>query len=149
MRKKWDDEQKCKYCGGKYIPDRGTQLFCCIKCRRKWYRKHPDEIQRIDIYHKICPECGDPFDTPYPFKVYDKKECRWNVNSRRKYHEDKKYKPKRHYKRNKRKAERRKEWGKEKLAKGLCGRCGKNPLVYQTLCGKCYEYLKSRIPINR
>lgn len=149
MSEKWTDERTCKQCGDPYEPVKGSQKFCNRKCRTKWYRTHPEEIQPVGLYHKRCPECGNPFDTPYPFKKFDKEKCKNKYYARKKYHKDKEHNPETAQRTKERSIKNRMAWGKRKLAEGLCSRCGKNPLVYNTLCGQCYEYLKSRTPINR
>lgn len=48
--------ENCKYCGGKIMRNRysGTKLFCSDKCRRSWWKEHPEKSQHSK---KATHEC--------------------------------------------------------------------------------------------
>ena len=64
---------RCKECGAALVQAEGmkTRLFCCAECRKKWWKEHPENLNKKAVYTFICAGCGREF-TAYG-------------NSRRKY----------------------------------------------------------------
>ncbi len=61
---KTDDEiQTCKCCGlpVKQNPGRKEKKFCSYTCRMKWWKEHPDKVERKAVYHFECVFCHKPF----------------------------------------------------------------------------------------
>lgn len=55
----------CLYCG-KEIVQPGTgrpKKFCSEKCRREWWKGHPEQIKKKDtaLYPVVCAHCGKEF----------------------------------------------------------------------------------------
>ncbi len=73
-------ESVCKQCGAEIIQveHRKKRLFCCKKCRQKWWNAHPYLVRRSSkaLYHFVCPTCGKPF-TAYgnPNRIYCSHAC--------------------------------------------------------------------------
>jgi transposase len=36
--------------------------FCSYDCRMKWWKAHPERINKKAIYQKVCPKCGKAFE---------------------------------------------------------------------------------------
>ncbi len=57
--------EACLYCGGTIIkPKTGRpKKFCSEKCRREWWKNHPDQINRSEqaFYKLTCQCCGKTF----------------------------------------------------------------------------------------
>lgn len=64
-------EKLCLYCGTPFAPSKANHIFCCQKCARKhWLEKNKtgEQIAKKitrQRFIKICPCCGEKFDTPY------------------------------------------------------------------------------------
>lgn len=71
--KRKDASGRCKECGTVLVQTEGTKtrVFCCAECRKKWWKEHPQMLNKKAIYTYICAGCGREF-TAYG-------------NSRRKY----------------------------------------------------------------
>lgn len=58
-------EDQCQNCGRKLEqPLTGRKRkFCCEECRRKWWKHHPEKINRRQeaFYTEICAHCGNEF----------------------------------------------------------------------------------------
>ena len=63
----------CKECGVALVQATGmkTRVFCSTECRKKWWKEHPEMLNKKALYFYICAKCGKEF-TAYG-------------NSRRKY----------------------------------------------------------------
>lgn len=58
-------EGKACVCCGKEItqPGKGRpRRFCSEKCRRQWWKAHPDAGKRMAVYTKNCARCGSVFE---------------------------------------------------------------------------------------
>lgn len=55
----------CHQCGNQIPPSsqQKTKRFCSDQCRMKWWRMHPDVINKKAIYPLICSCCGTAFDS--------------------------------------------------------------------------------------
>jgi endogenous inhibitor of DNA gyrase (YacG/DUF329 family) len=57
----------CNYCGNKIEqPAIGRKKkFCSDKCRREWWKSHPEAVNRKDtaIYKLTCSKCGQEFES--------------------------------------------------------------------------------------
>jgi len=136
----WQTERKCKQCGDPYIPKRQTQMYCKRTCRSKYYRNHPEEIIKKGIlYNKICPECGNSFETLRRQQKYCCDTCRYDINGRRKYHNDKKYAPDVHQRNRERRLKNLKIKREQALENGDCIRClkPKHPDNPNKICDEC------------
>ena len=71
--KKRDMAGKCKECGAVLVQTAGTKtkIFCSAECRKKWWKEHPEMLNKKAVYAHVCAGCGQKF-TAYG-------------NSRRKY----------------------------------------------------------------
>lgn len=65
IRMKMDSGEACLYCGGDVTqPKTGRpKKFCCEKCRRAWWKRHPEAVNRSEkaSYECICENCGKKF----------------------------------------------------------------------------------------
>lgn len=65
IRMKMDSGEACLYCGGDVAqPKTGRpKKFCCEKCRRAWWKQHPEAVNRSKAasYECICESCGKKF----------------------------------------------------------------------------------------
>ena len=53
-------------CCGKEItqPENGRpRKFCSDRCRRQWWKTHPEAGNRKAVYTKVCAYCGRSFDS--------------------------------------------------------------------------------------
>lgn len=68
-----DTAGRCKECGTVLVQTEGmkTRVFCCAECRKKWWKEHPEMLDKKAVYSYTCAGCGREF-TAYG-------------NSRRKY----------------------------------------------------------------
>lgn len=68
-----DTAGRCKECGATLVQTEGmkTRVFCCAECRKKWWKEHPEMLDKKAVYTYTCAGCGREF-TAYG-------------NSRRKY----------------------------------------------------------------
>lgn len=58
-------EGKACICCGKVITQSGNgrpRRFCSDKCRRQWWKTHPEAGERTAIYTKSCVRCGSVFE---------------------------------------------------------------------------------------
>lgn len=64
---------RCRECGAALVQTEGmkTRVFCSVECRKKWWKEHPEMLNKKAVYPYICAGCGREF-TAYG-------------NSRRKY----------------------------------------------------------------
>ena len=53
----------CRKCGNTLRQTEGIKkkIFCCRKCREKWWHEHPDQIKQRAVYSFICAGCGEKF----------------------------------------------------------------------------------------
>ena len=64
IRERVSDGKACVCCG-KAInqPENGRRRkFCSEKCRRQWWKTHPEAGKRKAIYKKVCAHCGKDFE---------------------------------------------------------------------------------------
>ena len=64
--KKADKQQKdsfCRECGKELHQTEGVKkkIFCCRKCREKWWHEHPGQIRQKAVYSFICAGCEKEF----------------------------------------------------------------------------------------
>ena len=59
------EEKVCLQCGAKVEqpPHRKEKKFCSDKCRLAWWKAHPEQLNRKAIYHLVCANCGQSFDS--------------------------------------------------------------------------------------
>lgn len=58
-------EGKACLCCGKEIIQSGNgrpRRFCSDKCRRQWWKTHPEAGKRKAVYTKTCVRCGNVFE---------------------------------------------------------------------------------------
>lgn len=79
-----DDKQRCPVCETviKQAPHKKEKRFCSDKCRMKWWKEHPDLINRPSKYEYICSYCGKNFSSRNPKRKYCSQRC--YIDSRRK-----------------------------------------------------------------
>ena len=55
--------QVCRNCGAAICqtPGKRKKLFCSDSCRNRWWRNHPDLVNRKAVYEFVCPACGKTF----------------------------------------------------------------------------------------
>lgn len=55
----------CKHCGGQIVRNShsGKKLFCSDRCRRRWWKEHPEESQKTKqaTYEYECAFCKRKF----------------------------------------------------------------------------------------
>lgn len=53
----------CRECGKTIVqkPKMKKRFFCCDACGYKWWKEHPERINRKAIYSFTCAGCGQPF----------------------------------------------------------------------------------------
>lgn len=53
----------CRECGKPLVQIEGMKrrVFCSKDCRVKWWKKHPEQLNRKAVYQFTCPHCGKPF----------------------------------------------------------------------------------------
>ena len=68
-----DTADVCRECRKPLVQVDGMKrrVFCSKECRTKWWKEHPDRLNRKAVYQFTCPHCWKPF------SAY--------VNSKRKY----------------------------------------------------------------
>ena len=79
--KKADKQLKdsfCRECGKELHQTEGVKkkIFCCRKCREKWWHEHPGQIRQKAVYSFICAGCEKEF-TAYgnSHRKYCSHEC--------------------------------------------------------------------------
>ncbi len=60
-----EQEGICPQCGATLTqtPHRRAKKFCSDKCRMAWWNAHPEQVNRKAVYHLVCAQCGQPFDS--------------------------------------------------------------------------------------
>lgn len=55
----------CICCGrGLIQPGNGRpRKFCSEKCRRQWWKMHPEAVNRKAVYTMVCAHCGKGFES--------------------------------------------------------------------------------------
>lgn len=58
-----DTADVCRECRKPLVQVDGMKrrVFCSKECRTKWWREHPDRLNRKAVYQFTCPHCGKPF----------------------------------------------------------------------------------------
>ena len=53
----------CRECGKPLVQVDGmkTRVFCSHACKTKWWRAHPEKMNRKATYDFVCACCGKPF----------------------------------------------------------------------------------------
>lgn len=53
----------CRECGKHLVQIEGMKrrVFCSKECRVKWWKEHPEQLNRKAVYQFTCPHCGKPF----------------------------------------------------------------------------------------
>lgn len=64
LKERLAEGKVCVCCGKEIIqPESGRpRRFCSDKCRRQWWKVHPEEAKRKAIYTKACARCGNVFE---------------------------------------------------------------------------------------
>ena len=54
---------RCKECRAVLVQAEGvkTRVFCSAKCRKKWWKEHPEMLNKKAVYPYICAGCGMEF----------------------------------------------------------------------------------------
>lgn len=54
---------RCRECGKPLIQKdkQKKRVFCCRECREKWWKAHPDRVNRKAVYSFTCACCGKAF----------------------------------------------------------------------------------------
>lgn len=55
----------CKMCGAPIhsIEKRRSKVFCSDHCRAEWWNKHHRGKAQKTVYHFVCLNCGQPFES--------------------------------------------------------------------------------------
>lgn len=65
IKMKMESGDACLYCGGDVVKSKTgrPKKFCSDKCRREWWKAHPEEINRGKdaCYELICNRCHKKF----------------------------------------------------------------------------------------
>ena len=65
VKERIENHTACMYCGKEFAkPSQGRPMkFCSDACRRKWWRMHPEKINKSEAasYHVTCANCGREF----------------------------------------------------------------------------------------
>ena len=63
IKEGWKPIIQCKNCGKDVVqmPGRKAKLFCCDRCRNKWWNSHLDCVERKSFYEYECQACGRKF----------------------------------------------------------------------------------------
>ena len=58
-----DAKDVCRECGNPLVQIDGMKrrVFCSKECRIKWWREHPEQMNRKAMYQYTCAHCGKPF----------------------------------------------------------------------------------------
>ena len=58
-----DTADVCRECRKPLVQVDGMKrrVFCSKECRTKWWKEHPDRLNRKAVYQSTCPHCGKPF----------------------------------------------------------------------------------------
>ncbi|MEY8354900.1 RNA polymerase subunit sigma-70 [Lachnospiraceae bacterium 54-53] len=64
LKERLAEGKACVCCGKEIIqPESGRpRRFCSDKCRRQWWKIHPEAAKRKTIYTKTCARCGNVFE---------------------------------------------------------------------------------------
>ena len=54
---------RCKECGVALVQTEGmkTRVFCSAECRKKWWKEHPEMLNKKAVYTHTCTGCGREF----------------------------------------------------------------------------------------
>lgn len=54
---------RCKECGAALQQAEGMKkrVFCCAECRKKWWKEHPEKLNKKAVYTYTCAGCGREF----------------------------------------------------------------------------------------
>ncbi|MCM1175955.1 MAG: RNA polymerase subunit sigma-70 [Blautia sp.] len=54
---------RCRECGAVLAQAEGTKarVFCCVECRKKWWKEHPEMLNKKAVYPYTCAGCGKAF----------------------------------------------------------------------------------------
>ena len=54
---------RCKECGAALVQTEGmkTRVFCSVECRKKWWKEHPEMLNKKAVYTHTCAGCGREF----------------------------------------------------------------------------------------
>ena len=95
-----------------------------------------------------CDECGNEFTPKAPHQVWCCDQCRDRVNTRAKYHRDKRDNPERAARHAQRRRIAREKWAKEQAAAGRCIKCKDGvPEPGRRVCPECLE--RKRTGVDR
>ena len=58
-----DTADVCRECRKPLVQVDGMKrrVFCSKECRTKWWKEHPDRLNRKAVYQFTCPHCGKSF----------------------------------------------------------------------------------------
>jgi len=76
----WAAKEICKHCGIPlaHLSKAKRKSFCSDRCRRAWWKAHPDLMRPRPANHFTCLRCGRPFES---YESVQRKYC-----SRQCYH---------------------------------------------------------------
>lgn len=55
------NKKVCEYCGKKFTTKRKHARFCSDECRNKWWKNHPEQVNKKAFYTLTCKCCGKTF----------------------------------------------------------------------------------------
>ena len=57
------DIGRCRECGAALVQTEGmkTRVFCSVECRKKWWKEHPEMLNKKAVYPYTCAGCGREF----------------------------------------------------------------------------------------
>ena len=58
-----DTAGRCRECGDALVQNEGmkTRVFCSVECRKKWWKEHPEMLNKKAVYPYTCAGCGREF----------------------------------------------------------------------------------------
>lgn len=120
------DKGLCLECGMELEqpPTGRRRKFCSDECRRKWWKRHPERVERKAYYTKYCDYCG------VEFKAYGndaRKYCSHECYIRDRFYQDENTEE-RHIKKDMRKKLQQTKDG-VKQRNGLCNSKGLIPII--------------------
>ena len=73
----------CINCGKRMEPGHfKPKKFCCDKCKREYYKKHPECVHKKKFKKHICPCCGKEF---FSYGKPNRKFCSRTCSSRSRF----------------------------------------------------------------
>lgn len=79
----------CQYCGNQFWRENAFRMkYCSLECQTM--ARHLKTIERSKndppktSYHRVCVNCGKPFETVYPAQIYCSHSCTYEANLQQK-----------------------------------------------------------------